>query len=610
MTNDYKQAVLRYLAGKIEEEADIPNITAYTIEIGANENGVEDYLTTELGSTYTIIDSLQVEGFENVLIYGYYGDNGFILVTNVDFEPIQLIVNYDNGTPISKFLKLNSDEKNQIYGIDYNATTHKYRFIMLNNVFGTGIAKLRQSYNLPDEAIMNGYQLTKDPNSSNYLIAGIVFKGNVYQPVVAKLTINVAAENEWTYYEYAGTLLGTEGNLSNIYATWEDGVPDFKMSAYSTNQMLLYFSWYYQEQNLIDVELYDIGSSWTTTTIHNFSSVIADNNTFYYGVHATADGNEKLAIYEISNNDNIEISSMNLSGSTTQDNNVRTELTVINGALLYLMIHPGTTYYKLTTGIYREGYVNMTGVIGDNVPIGTTTKLYEVVNNFNLYKYNYQIGNNLYSSKMLYNPLINFAPHTQVGRNNITDFMPLTMSLYSNDKLLFNRSLYNLVVNGSTTTATVEVPNTMLNNITIDEQNLIGNHYLQITNNIEEIDTNIYETLHINSINTFSMINLDTNVLFPNGSSRLNNSLNSKQDYEDAQVRKIKINYEDGTSRKAEIDLPTYNNGVYTYEFVIFVPKTIENIEIISNDENTTYVEIIADFQVGKFYKINQELTI
>ena len=149
----------------------------------------------------------------------------------------------------------------------------------------------------------------------------------------------------------------------------------------------------------------------------------------------------------------------------------------------------------------------------------------------------------------------------------------------------------------------------MLNTNTIDEENLIGNHYLQIANNTEEITTNEYETLHINTINTLSMINLDTSVLNPSGSARLNNSVNLTQDYSNAKCSKIRINYEDDTTKILSIKFYPIKNYFYT-KFVLYIDKAISSIDFISQDENTVYNTINSILTVGNTYTIKQNVRI
>lgn len=629
MTQEYKEALLKYLTGTIKEEDESGNlgkIIAYYENIDNVANNLKTYLDTNLGSTYMVVDVLQSESYDKYLLYGsrrVSGANyGWILITDSKYNPIKLITHYQTGTTdeflLGRFLRLELDEKNQVYGVDYYPQTQKYRFIMMNNILATEELVLRQSYNLPDEISgMTGYQVTKNPTSAVYLIAGIIFQGNIKQPKVAKLTVNVGSENEWVYYEYAGSLLGAEGNLSDIFAKWDNDSVQFKMSAFSESQLLIYYSFYQDDQNLIGSDLYNIGENWITSTIHSSSSIIADEDTYYYGVHATADGEEVMAIFEIKNNIQSFVWAFPLTGSTTSDTNLNIDLRILNGTLFYLATLPGseTGKYNKLQGLYRENVVDTNTYVAENLYLTSYLSFFTVLNVYNLYIVNIQQENTLYYANVLYNPTINFRPNS-TGYNNPNDLKPLTMSLFQDNDVIFNRSLYNLTINGSIATATIEVPNTMLNNININKENLIGNHYLQITNNTNGITTNEYETLHINSINTLSMINEDTGVTNQQGASRLNLSVNNKQDYIQTIADKLKFNYNDNSSSIIKIDVSSQveiinNMAIYTIDIYIPSDKTVSNIQFISDDETTVYQTIDnLTFESGKAYTLTQMLEV
>lgn len=629
MTQEYKEALLKYLTGTIKEEDESGNlgkIIAYYENIDNVANNLKTYLDTNLGSDYMVVDVLQSESYDKYLLYGsrrVSGTNyGWILITDSKYNPIKLITHYQTGTTdqflLGRFLRLELDEKNQVYGVDYYPQTQKYRFIMMNNILATEELVLRQSYNLPDEISgMTGYQVTKNPTSAVYLIAGIIFQGNINQPKVAKLTVNVGSENEWVYYEYAGSLLGAEGSLSDIFAKWDNDNVQFKMSAFSESQLLIYYSFYQDNQNLIGSELYNIGENWITSTIHSSSSIIADEDTYYYGVHATADGEEVMAIFEIKNNIQSFVWAFPLTGSTTSDTNLNIDLRILNGTLFYLATLPDseTNKYSKLQGLYRENVVDTNTYVAENLDLTSYLSFFTILNIYNLYIVNIQQDNTLYYANVLYNPTINFRPNS-TGYNNPNDLKPLTMSLFQGNDILFNRSLYNLTINSSIATATIEVPNTMLNNININKENLIGNHYLQITNNIDSITTNEYETLHINSINTLSMINEDTGVINQQGASRLNLSVNNKQDYTQTIADKLKFNYNDNSSSIIKIDLSSQveiinNMAIYTIDIYIPSDKTVSNIQFISDDETTVYQTIDnLTFESGKAYTLTQMLEV
>ena len=197
--------------------------------------------------------------------------------------------------------------------------------------------------------------------------------------------------------------------------------------------------------------------------------------------------------------------------------------------------------------------------------------------------------------------------------------IPNSVWLYNNDKIIYARNLYNKVVSGNTTTSTVEVPNLLLNDIDIEQQDLLGETNGVLVSNIETIQKNIYEDLYINFYNTLTMQNQNTQEYITNivGASRLNGSISNSsggETYNDVKLTKIRINYSDNTSLvKAINPAIRISQFVYQYSFNIYVPgtKDITNIEMISQDESTVYQTITGlSLERSKSYKITQNVEI
>ena len=93
----------------------------------------------------------------------------------------------------------------------------------------------------------------------------------------------------------------------------------------------------------------------------------------------------------------------------------------------------------------------------------------------------------------------------------------------------------------------------------------------------------------------------------------MNNSISETIDYDNTKALKIKINYTDNTNyilQLKESQIDKISNTSYMYDVDIYVPKSITNIQIISNDEITVYQTITSTFEVGKFYNITQMVEI
>ena len=183
---------------------------------------------------------------------------------------------------------------------------------------------------------------------------------------------------------------------------------------------------------------------------------------------------------------------------------------------------------------------------------------------------------------------------------------------------IFARNLYNKVINDNVTVSTLEIPNTLMNYdfgpiYEIAQQTLNSETNQELLKINESIDKNIYETVDINLYNTLNMRSNGINNI--NGAIRINKSTANDIDYYEAQATKVRINYSDGTNYIIAIDpitQITVSNGIATYSFMIYAPenKNINNLEIISYDENTSYVTINGTFTSGKYYRITQDVYV
>ena len=243
-----------------------------------------------------------------------------------------------------------------------------------------------------------------------------------------------------------------------------------------------------------------------------------------------------------------------------------------------------------------------------------TDILLNVSNTYNLYTYNI-IGSN--SNVMLsVQQIFNELNYNYEDYQDISSLVPNSGILYNSDKIIYARNLYNKVVNGNTTTSTLEIPNLLLNDIDINKQSLLGGTNGILVNNNETITKNVYENLYINFYNTLTMQNRNTALFISNlvGASRFNNSISNVIDYSQTKIGKVRVNYSDDTSLVKTINPATrISQFVYQFSFNVYVPgtKDIVSIELISNDEGTSYQTITGlNLENSKSYKITQNVEI
>jgi hypothetical protein len=228
---------------------------------------------------------------------------------------------------------------------------------------------------------------------------------------------------------------------------------------------------------------------------------------------------------------------------------------------------------------------------------------------FNIIGYSFERDKYVYYKDILIYNSNNYNGEAYCNTNTL---VPNQVWLYDeNDNIVFARNLYNKTIYNNITEATVEVPNTMLNDLTISTQKLIGETNYILCENTDDIEKNIYETLYINFFITLLMQNRNTLDYITNlpGSNRINNSVSEIKDYDNAKIGKVRINYIDGTSKTKDIISSIITNNIADIQFQLTILSDILNIEILSNDGLTTYQTItdFTDYDIGKTYIISQK---
>lgn len=229
-----------------------------------------------------------------------------------------------------------------------------------------------------------------------------------------------------------------------------------------------------------------------------------------------------------------------------------------------------------------------------------------------------------FRSQQVYNEFnYNGSPNS----NNWQLLLPHTIQISpTNDsEILFARNLYNKIVNNQETIATFEIPASQMNNY--EQQTLlyklISYTNTDIINEEKQINKNKYEDILINFINTIRMQDrngfgrrIDNNV----GARRVNKSISELIDNNETKATKYKIVYSNNreeikTIANNQITIQTDNRNrkyaMYIFEFYNPAENLIKEMQIISNDEQTSYLTIdFTNKSGGKVYKINQKLEV
>lgn len=637
MTEDYKEKLIKYLTGNIEPEegANEPQF----IDKGLGTNKFYEHLNQQFTNGWEYRGEIYSQNNDYFLVYGNYtNDNtnyfGFIFIMDVDLNPIATITEYDSGTKFRPFALLDIDDEGYFYGLDqknalYDTSVEKKdRFIMLNKIMQTGkitgnfIVKLRNSYYIPNDiqsqyanwGIIAKERLLKKVGAADYYFIADTETGLG----VIGLTVNVGEASKWNFIN---TTVINGGSVISTFAQYdnEQNLSIIIGGEYRTN--------YY---DYIEVK-YMPGEIPTITTKNiipryedgYISDILKLNsNTTYVGYSWSSEGYQNAAIYKVDYGKNqfIQIAKF-----------TNIDVNYLGSYIIFSKIN-GLAFFKLnwdsknqeTQQLEGNSYI---GLIIDkdlyytattNIPVTTNflqEKLY-INNVYNLYTLYSPASNGEIEKKQLvfnqnnYNGLPYEAPNCLVPNSGI---------LYdTDDNIIFARNLYNKTVLGATTTSTVQIPNTMLNDTTIGKSALISETNLPLTEDETDITKNIYETVNINFANSISIRNdndPNNRILNPTAAARLNGSTTQNNNYDDVKATKVRVNYTDGTNMIIKLN-PTVQIGaltatVYQYNFILYVSKAINNLEIISNDELTIYQTIDnLTLEVGKTYNILQGVEV
>ena len=636
MTEDFKSKLLKYLTGNLEQETGVnePQFGEYKITTTNTRQQIASELNTDI-TNILIRGNLSANQYNEVLLYGKNNDTGksFIAVFSAEMVLLQLIQTYASGSDLFDTYSMQIDENGSIYGLSQDTAggNNTLRVLLFNNIFLSNVnsdsysVELKKTYIVPST---NGFHcintapkdiIKKAVGEAIYYITGYGSSGHTNTQVMI-FQINVGSTNTWDLYSMG----------SNVYYAQSR----FSVLINKVGDNYVYYAYGLDVINNKYVA-YSLSSTGTATNINTINIT----NTISFTTSQVLALNSETIYASIS--DNVEHVNYlyKVVGTTLQ---LIESATGYQGgsetwqpAIYYLQNINGTVFVTKYDP-FRYGVQIFFGMIQDTTIYykqeGRESSIMDNLNNFsNINAYSDTFINNQYN---LYNIYINSDYNEQeeeyvinkltliynqfnyngLDYENTNSLIPEYSNLYDEDgNIIFSRNLYNLSINGNTTISTVEIPNTMLNNTTIAQKNLISETNSIMNNDTTTLNKNIYEFVDINFFNTLLMKNSNNpnNEILNNlGATRLNQSISSINDYADTIANKIRINYQDGTSVIQKIGTPTITNGVATYKITIYVPKTITNIEIISNDETTSYQTITGTFDINKYYTLTQNVRV
>lgn len=636
MTNDFKENLLNYFVGKMpKEQGTEEEIINNVSELPSSE--WDSFVPTRWnGFRYEGI--IQDKDTSNLVLYGGYQDQdnnvyGIITITTQDFKPIKTYYEYDSGIKLRYIMAMNQDENGTYYLIDsvddprlksQNFITSEKRFIMVNNFVANNKLTLRISYKT-QYTNFYPYKIYKDPNSSYYCFVGRYFRTDEFDGIrVMTLKINVGSTNEWVKYDddNRGWLLG------DCYVDFNEESQVYVRCIITAVQRgdnrVAFWTKEYTADSLSYQEIHSFSyKPYIDSYMYQNQAFFINKNEVYFVQNnqqwGTRGKTEKkyigLYYYNFTTKEFKVIYEKSLGDYDYC--NIEAIYIYINQSKLYIEFNDNINSTNNTADYYIQRLDN------DWEPILVKEKGYFLYNQRQITVLNTYNMLNIYLSAVNPRPktweYINileiYNPSNYNGQNytNINSMIPNSSILYDeNDDVIFARNLYNKTISDRVTQSTIEIPNNYLNDVMIAKQDLISETNSIMVDNNNTITKNIYEKLFINFINTLQMINkndLNNPILNPTGAIRLNQSISQVQDYTSQKISKAKINYADNSNEIIPISFIQVGSVMRT-EFTIYNSKGIINIELISEDEKTTYNTITGDFELNKTYTVSQDVTV
>lgn len=625
MDKEYRKELLNYITNNVQETTQTFN--PFQEELIEYQNNLNDFITngiyeeTQVLPEFVMKDYLQIEGNSNYLIYGWYWTtvharvyNGYIVILDENLNPVQLILKFDSGTLLRRLDTLNIDEDGRVYGIDTlnswspdgQTETKTRRFILLNNILTSNIigdgykVVLRNSYLLQYNYIQ-AYSVYKKLGSADYMIIG-QNENNSYKISVVTFKINVGSTNEWNIYNSNYTMLGDIWT----YLSWISDTISLKII---TNQVVNSTPKY--------LELLFNGSTFTVNLTYNLLTLTSTYTSNLISHLVFKDEDE--VYYQIGKFDIILKTNYNTSSYDTvyYDSSMEYNTAILFTVSKTSVFIAHAYYYRDESDNYHE-FLKYGLIENDTLYFSNEMEISESIghlfsegffiskSSFNLVELSVQAGNYVVLIPVDYN-VLNYNGEPYSSYNMLKSNK---MTLYSNGRLVFSRDLYNKVIANSTTTSTIQVPNTMLNDIDITKEKLISETNININEESLLVRKNVYENLYFNFNNIINVIDEDENKSYPAVADYITNNINigTQENYSDTTMGKVRINYIDDTSRIINITWMNLDNLNKITEFVVYASKEIISIEYISNDESFVYLKKDIETTQGIAYKIKQKV--
>lgn len=648
MTEDYKKTLFSYLKGNLVVDTGTDDEVFKEInEIPVDDWPRNDNVLPDGWNNFRYEGLLEVSDSDLIVLYGGYKTlsdeiRGIITLLTNDFIPIKSFFQYNSGTNLRYIHCMNQSDDGTFYIVDgpdypsdesWSFTTSQKRFVMLNNfaqqINGEYTLSLQKSYNFPSS--YNNFfcrKMFKNINSSRYILVGNQLRDQNspdFDAVrIIDLTVNVGSSNEWSkiddngegwlmgdsYVEFQDDsyfleiILKSTQNTANTIYVWKKDFEDERpatesIMSFSFNPYIDSFNYQNQSVFLNKNEVYFVqnnqqwGNSGVTMSkyigLYYCNLSTNQSKTFYEKYLGDYDFCNIEAIYITENNGEIYVEFNNNFDST--NNLADYYFQRLDNNWNPIKVSEQQFFNFDRRALYVRNNYNLVNCFSYMTnPQSQYWKQYNIKENYNSSNYNGE-------------PYI-----------NTNALISHSGELYSNDNLVFARNLYNKTISENTTVSTIEVPNNYLNGIDITKKNLLSETNLNLIQDNNTIQKNVYETLFINFINTLiiSDQNSSSRLINSAASTYLNSSINDGTKYDSAKFyNKGILTYQDGSTKEINYEFQDINDTSTHILFGVYVDKLINKLEIVSTDKTVVYQTIdLTELEINKIYNIKQKLEV
>lgn len=638
LTEKYKELLLKYITGKIDEEGTSPQ-ELVNLDRKDMEVNIRDEITSRLqderqAENVNIVGKVYSNQYENFIIYGnYYISSvayGYVCIVNRKLEIISLLTQFASGTYIYPLISIRQSETGQFYGLTdgVSGSDGNFRIALFNNILSSGILTnnyevvLRQTYIIPDSpnyrsTLFRQNRIIKSLDSAIYYV---VLHNTNSKTVIIRFTINIQEGNKWEVFETEYLMDSVQFDVLLDKSSGEEIFYFYGIDIMSNDNYDIYRS--YQLQETL-TPLNTVNLSGKTSTFLTQVFVLNKDN-----VYISTGISQTTTLYKVNGTSLTNLYSF----SWPSSNQSYLYLEDLNGIIFYKQKKTTTTGATIEVGLMINDELNSydTETTSDTTNSNYDYNDFYIFVQYNLVSIYIPFKSGDVSSTYMLVADYNENNYNGLPYENINSLLPVKgriLTRYDNSMdpevaWVFARNLYNKYVRNNITVSTIEVPNTLLNNIPLFYIAILGatNQYLMSNNATlqgEDIVKNIYETLDINFYNTIRMTdaNGSENIENLEGAIKVNQSINLLLDYHNTQATKARVNFTDGTSSIVTIDPSTQitiENNNANYDFIVYVPsnKSVKNCEIISYDETMVYATITGNFEVGAFNEVTQTVSI